>query len=292
MADQPNILQPASNIDQETGNPVQTEGQPEGHNFPGEMIPQSNNRDCETEFSSGWGKPTSLYPYIWFGNMSEEEWEKQNALYPGACRPWRHATAQIDSLQINTANGIIGLGGINISGNITAPRFNGVATSAKTISGAFDIPHVRNPKLRIRHVIAEGPEAGIYIRGRLTNSNVIELPEYWDGLIDPETITVTLTQIKTSQDLQVDDIPWGRKVIVRSGSASRIDCFYEVWAARYLNPMDPNEKLQVVYEGDSPEDYPGNNEMFLVGGWDYDRRETKWRRPEDELDSVNLDEGT
>ena len=45
---------------------------------------------------------------------------------------------------------------------------------------------------RIRHVIAEGPEAGIYIRGKV-KGNVIDLPEYWDGLVDPETITVTLT---------------------------------------------------------------------------------------------------
>ena len=290
MADQPNILQPTSNYD-EKGKPKQTEGQPEGHNFPGEMIPQSNNRDCETEYGSGWGKATANYPYIWFGNLSEEEWEKQNELYPGACRPWRHSTAQIDGLQINSP-GITGTGSINITGTITAPVFNGVATSAKTVSGSFDIPHVKNPKLRIRHIIAEGPEAGIYIRGRLSGNNTIKLPEYWDGLIDPESITVTLTQIRTSQDLIVDAIEWGKVIKIKSGNASAIDCFYEVWAARYINPMDHNEKLHVVYEGDSPEDYPGNNEMFLVGGWDYDRRETKWRRPEDKLDSINLDEGT
>jgi len=41
--------------------------------------------------------------------------------------------------------------------------------------------------------------------------------------------------------------------------------------------------------GDSPENYPGNNEHYLIGGWDYDRRETNWRRPEDTMDSVNLD---
>lgn len=295
MADQPDILQPATNLD-EKGNPKQTEGQPEGHNFPGEMLPHSNNRDCNTEYSSGWGKPTANYPYIWFGNLSQKEYEIQLELYPGACRPWRHSTAQIDSLQINNpANGITGLGGINITGNIittgqmTAPTFNGVATSAKTLNPSFDIPHVRNPKLRIRHIIAEGPEAGIYVRGRLSGENVIKLPEYWDGLIDPSTITVTLTQIRTSQDLIVDAIEWGKVIKIKSGNASAIDCFYEVWAARWLNPMDHSEKLHVVYEGDSPADYPGNNEMFLVGGWDYDRRETKWRRPEDEVDSVDLD---
>ena len=30
----------------------------------------------------------------------------------------------------------------------------------------------------------------------------------------------------------------------------------------------------------SPEDYPGTMRYYLIGGWDYDRRETKWRRPD------------
>ena len=34
------------------------------------------------------------------------------------------------------------------------------------------------------------------------------------------------------------------------------------WAARYLNPMNPEEKLHVVYEGERR--YPGGNENFLV----------------------------
>jgi hypothetical protein len=46
----------------------------------------------------------------------------------------------------------------------------------------------------------------VFIRGKLKGSNIIELPEYWDGLVDPETITVTLTQIGSSQDLIVEDI--------------------------------------------------------------------------------------
>ena len=65
----------------------------------------------------------------------------------------------------------------------------------------FDIPHPTKKGHRLRHVCLEGPESGVYYRGRLTGKNVIELPEYWRGLVDPETITVTLTQIKTSQDL-------------------------------------------------------------------------------------------
>ncbi len=109
--------------------------------------------------------------------------------------------------------------------------------------------------------------AGIYVRGRLTGKNTINLPDYWEGLVDPDSITVTLTQIGSSQDLIVESIDWGKVVKIKSGTASNIDCFYEVWVARYINRENPEEKLHVVYDGESPADYPGNNDNFIVGGF-------------------------
>ena len=245
----------------------------------GELIDGPDKQDC-SQYAGGWGRPVTNPEFIWYGNKSEGDYPKD------ACQPWYHRNAQIDNFTVNlTLTGNIAV----FSTKVTAPIFEGSATSAKTIGGAFDIPHFRDKNKRIRHVIAEGPEAGIYVRGTLKDSNKIELPEYWDGIVDPETITVTLTQIGYSQDVIVDSIEWGKVVNVRSGSGTTINCYYEIWAARYINPMDHNEKLHVVYDGDSPEDYPGNNEYYLIGGWDYDRRETKWRHPEDKMDSVNLD---
>ena len=245
----------------------------------GEFIEAPPGKDC-TKKDGGWGIAMTDPEYIWYGNIDEDK-------YPDdACKPYYHKNAKIDDFTI--LNELTGKTA-TFSGTVTAPTFNGVASSAKTISGSFDIPHVKDEKKRIRHVIAEGPEAGIYIRGSLKDKNEIVLPEYWDGLVDPETITVTLTQIGYSQDLIVDKIEWGKIIRIRSGSGANINCFYEVWAARHINPMDPSEKLHVVYEGDSPEDYPGNNEYFLVGGWDYDCRETKLRSPEDKMRSVILD---
>jgi len=244
-----------------------------------EFVDKPDTKNCDKQ-AGGWGKPMTDLEYIWYGNKGEDDYPDE------ACKPYYHKNAKIDDFTVlNVLTGKTA----NFSGTVTAPTFNGVASSAKSISGSFDIPHVKDEKKRIRHVIAEGPEAGIYIRGSLKDKNVIELPEYWDGLVDPETITVTLTQIGYSQDLIVDKIEWGKIIRIRSGNGANINCFYEVWAARHINPMDPSEKLHVVYEGDSPEDYPGNNEYYLVGGWDYDRRETKWRRPEDKMNSVNLD---
>lgn len=248
----------------------------------GQFIEGTPGKDCDKK-PGGWGTPMSDLEYIWFGNKDQDTYPEE------ACQPYYHVNAKIDDFTVlNVLTGKTA----TFSGTVTAPTFNGVASSAKSISGSFDIPHVKDEKKRIRHVIAEGPEAGIYVRGTLKDSNKIELPEYWDGLIDPESITVTLTQIGYSQDLIVDAIEWGKVIKIRSGVGANIHCYYEVWAARHINPMDPSEKLHVVYEGDSPEDYPGNNEYYLVGGWDYDRRETKWRRPEDQMGSVDLDKGS
>lgn len=96
----------------------------------------------------------------------------------------------------------------------------------------FNIEHPTKEDKRLVHACLEGPENGVYVRGRLTNSNIIELPEYWTGLVDPETITVTLTQIGYSQDLIVEKIEWGKRVIIRSGSGSNIDCYYTINGTR------------------------------------------------------------
>jgi hypothetical protein len=93
-------------------------------------------------------------------------------------------------------------------------------SSVNAVVKAFNIQHPTKKDKRLVHGCLEGPENGVYVRGRLTDANVIELPEYWMGLVDPESITVSLTQIGSSQDLIVDKVEWGRKVLVRSGNAS------------------------------------------------------------------------
>jgi len=193
-----------------------------------------------------------------------------------SCKPKFQANALFDNIQV-TAN--IQTATMVASGNVTAPTFTGNLTgvaSGNKVLAAFDIPHVKDKNKRIRHIVAEGPEPGIYIRGKLKDNNVIELPEYWDGLIDPETITVTLTQIGHSQDLIVESIECDKRVKIKSGNGANINCYYEIWASRWVNPMNHEEKLHVVYEGQTPDDYPDDNKNFLIGGWDYDRRNPQW----------------
>lgn len=108
----------------------------------------------------------------------------------------------------------------------------------------FDIPHPSKKNKRLRHACLEGPEIAVYIRGRLKNSNIINLPDYWEKLIDPETITVQLTQIGYSQDLIINGINWGKQIIVQSGNSANIDCYYTVTAKRIDVP-----NLEVEYDG-------------------------------------------
>ena len=131
----------------------------------------------------------------------------------------------------------------------------------------FDIKHPNKEGHRLRHVCIEGPEAGVYVRGRLSKGNKIELPDYWKGLVDTESITVSLTAIGAgNQDLFVEKIEWGKTVIVKSGTGSNVDCYYVINAARI-----DGEPLIVEYEGDTPAQYPGNSEQFSISGYDYGR---------------------
>jgi len=208
----------------------------------GELIPKPLDKDCTD--SQAWGQPSAIYSYIFKGNADP-------AKYPeGACPPYYHSSAKIDNLQVNstlTATTVTATAQVSASG-VTL-------TSRKP----FDIPHPNKEGWRLRHVCLEGPESGVYYRGRLTNSNVIELPAYWKGLVDPESITVTLTQIGSSQDLIVDKIEWGSRIIVKSGTASNIDCYFLVHGER-----KDGEKLIVEYEGKSIEDYPGDNSIYSI----------------------------
>ena len=210
----------------------------------GEFIPAESGKDC-SEKEGGWGIKSTRFDYIWKGDIDEDK-------YPDdACRPRYHGNAQIDNLKVNND--------VTVTGDVTAAE---VTAGGVTLTSRkdFDIPHPTKKGHRLRHVCLEGPESGVYFRGRLTDSNIIEIPDYWRGLVDVETITVSLTQIGSSQDLIVDGITdWGQKIKVKSGSASRIDCYYVVHGER-----KDGEKLIVEYEGTSINDYPGDNSIYSI----------------------------
>jgi len=107
----------------------------------------------------------------------------------------------------------------------------------------FDIPHPIKPGWRLRHTCLEGPEIGVYYRGKLVDNNIIELPDYWKGLVDPETITVNLTPHECYQELFVKKIEWGTRIIIQNNSGASINCSYIVYAER-----KDVEKIQIEYK--------------------------------------------
>ena len=171
------------------------------------------------------------------------------------------------------ANGtIISNGAFSQNGAMTLAGVGDLATAINSklpaSSKGFDIPHPNKEGHRIRHICVEGPESGpIYVRGKLDGKNTIELPDYWKGLIDEDSITVNLTPIGSFQELFVEDIQWGKNVIVKNSAGGAVKCFYQVWANRLAD-----EKLHVEYEGQSPADYPGDNSIYSIAGYDYDKR--------------------
>lgn len=143
---------------------------------------------------------------------------------------------------ISTANKVI-TGSLNVTGTCV---IGGLFTAAGGVAAPFkkfDIPHPSKEGYRLVHSCLEGPEIGVYIRGRLIKSNTIELPYYWKDLVDLETITVNLTPYNTYQELYYKIGEWGRTIKVFSNSGGIIDCSYTIYAERKDLP-----KLVIEYK--------------------------------------------
>jgi len=139
-----------------------------------------------------------------------------------------------------------------------AARFAGADARPKP----FDLVHPTKGKgHRLRYACIEGPEVGVYYRGRLKESNVIQLPYYWKDLVHEDSITVQLQPIGSNQNLVIQEFNNEFIVIAEDSTntdlitdLSTIDCFYHVYGERKdINP------LIVEYEGDTWEDYPDPN---------------------------------
>jgi len=117
---------------------------------------------------------------------------------------------------------------IDTSNNAT---FSG-ALSATTKS--FLIDHPTKPGKKLRHGSLEGPENGVYIRGRGDN-NIITLPEYWTELVNKDSITVQLTPIGKHQHIYVEKIQ-NNTVYIQSDEARKslndLEYYYLILAER------------------------------------------------------------
>ena len=130
----------------------------------------------------------------------------------------------------------------------------------------FDIVHPSKKGHRLRHICLEGPEGGVYIRGKVKNDKVILLPDYWKDFVDINSITVQLQPIGAHQDIIVKR--WdAEKVELQSKPGIPIHCFYHIFAERI-----DGEQLVVEYKGETPDEYPGDNTQYSIAGYHYDTR--------------------
>ena len=125
----------------------------------------------------------------------------------------------------------------------------------------FDIKHPTKKNQRLAHGCLEGAEHAVYCRGRVNNrNNIIDLPDYWSGLVDYGTITVQLTAYGSHQNVIVKRIsPIEQRIYLQAQGGMPVDCFYHIMAER-----KDGEKLTVEYEGESIEDYPGDNSIYSI----------------------------
>lgn len=95
----------------------------------------------------------------------------------------------------------------------------------------FVIDHPTQEGKKLVHTCLEGPENGVYVRGRLLNDSVIQLPEYWTGLVDESSITVSITPIGAHQDIIVKRV--GENAVhLQAKGGMPINCYYHVFGTR------------------------------------------------------------
>ena len=122
---------------------------------------------------------------------------------------------------------ITSAGTLNIGGDYGQTTYMMKVTgsfAATTKSFVIDHPTKENHKLR--YACLEGPENSVYIRGR-SSDPVIELPDYWTGLVHEDSITVNVTPIGNHK-VWVESINNNSVTIGSNGT----EYFYTVFAER------------------------------------------------------------
>jgi len=169
-------------------------------------------------------------------------------------------TFNVEADQTNFSRDVYIGRNLEVNGNITGTTITDIYSQISS-KKSFDIPHPTKQNYRLRYICLEGPDAEVYLRGKLVESNVIELPEYWKNLVDAETIGVTLTSIGVYQELFVEKIEWGQRIIIKNNLGGPINCSYVVYGER----KDVSKNIP-EYLGSTPNDYPGDNSEYVING--------------------------
>ena len=205
-----------------------------------------------------------------YGNSDNSAVSKLTGIVPGVLLPGGNHSPYSLGVSGNTAllgeldvgkNGFIGQNLI-AQGHVISNNGGHILAAKKN----FDIPHPTKEGWRLRHTCPEGPSNDVYVRGQVLNKKEIILPTYWKELVDWTTITVNLTPIGAHQNVIVKRVD-EEKVYLQAQGGMPIHCYYHIYAERA-----DGERLIPEYEGETPDDYPGNNDEYSVSGYHYDKR--------------------
>lgn len=193
------------------------------------------------------GRPHYRYDWVPKSQNDDVSFDDDiKKLLKDECEPWYYYNVKFGNIQtvqdVLTGGDVISNGGTHVlSGKKNLP---------------FDMPHPNKKGWRLRHVCIEGPEIAVYCRGKVPEDGIINLPSYWEGLINPEDMTINITPMGHWQELFVKEIRWGKQVVVRNNAGGAINANYHIIARRL------DDDLIVEYEGENYTDYPGGNEGY------------------------------
>jgi hypothetical protein len=133
---------------------------------------------------------------------------------------------------LQTANGVSTNFYVTANGDLSAT------------SKSFLIPNKLKPGYMLRHGSLEGPEHGVYHRGKLNGLGIIELPEYWGWLVDEDTITVQITPVGEFKKYVIKSISATQIEISDIEGTDNVNCFYIIHGERKdIDKMIVDEKI-------------------------------------------------
>jgi len=204
-------------------------------------------KDCSDPVT--FGQPSMRYDYVqkFSGDDTGSSPEIEGVLIQ-ECNPWYYYNMRVGRLYAEGNPSVFAMGEVISNGGAH------VLSAKKNLP--FDIPHPNKKGWRLRHVCIEGPEIAVYCRGKVPSDGIINLPDFWDGLINPEDMTINITPMGHWQELYVKEVKWGKQVIVCNNAGTAINADYHIIARRL------DDDLIVEYEGETYQDYPGGNEGY------------------------------
>lgn len=144
------------------------------------------------------------------------------------------AFAKANSALANTS-GATFAGDLVITGNVgIGTAISGykleVAGSFAAQTKSFVITHPTKPDKKLRYGSLEGPENGVYFRGR-SSETVIRLPDYWEGLVDAESVTVHITPMTGTVSPKIRAVN-NKKIVLDKPWFGHLDFFFIAYGER------------------------------------------------------------